>query len=169
VIAVGDVIDPKAFIEEECWLRQPGETGPAYSAFCSYRDYGGDRSIRKVIKSTGMPDSRSGIWLAWSKRYAWVLRSDKYDAHLDKIRLSENEKALREREAKHLEISRKMLDLVDKRLDKLDPGELSQNTILEWTKSCTQIETGILKSEEKNPSGTLKQLEISFFEDFKGV
>lgn len=107
--------------------------------------------------------------MAWSKRYAWVLRSEKYDAHLDKIRLAANEKALREREAKHLQISNKMLDLVEKRLEKLDPEELSQGTILEWTKSCTQIETGILKSEEKNPSGTLKQLEISFFEDFKGV
>ena len=164
----GSIVEEGTFIEEECWLRQPGETGAAYTAFCSYRDYGGDRSIRKVIKSLDLPSGRSGIWLAWSKRYAWVLRSEKYDAHLDKIRLAENEKSLREREAKHLAITKKMLDLVEKRLESLDPEELSQTTILDWTRNASQIETDILKTDEKE-TGTLKQLEISFFEDFKGV
>ncbi|QEN06821.1 hypothetical protein EXM22_01990 [Oceanispirochaeta crateris] len=167
-MASTSIIESGTFIEEECWLRQPGETGAAYTAFCLYRDYGGSRSVRKVLKDQELPSSRSGIWLAWSQRYAWVLRAEKYDAHLDKIRLEENEKALRQRQAKHLELSKKMLDLVDKRLDKLDPDELSQGTILDWMKNCSQIETDILKDEEKE-KGTLKQLEISFFEDFKGV
>ncbi len=166
---MSDIIPADKFIEEECWLRQPGETNAAYTAFCLYRNYGGDRSIRKVMKDRDLPESRSGIWHAWSKRYAWVIRSEKYDSHLDKVRLSENEKALREREAKHLELSKKMLDLVEKRLEKLDPEEISQGTILDWMKSCTQIETNILKNEEHDQPGTLKQLEISFFEEFKGV
>jgi hypothetical protein len=166
---MGDSHGIKEFIEEECWLRQPGETGAAYSAFCHYRDYGGDRSIRKVMTSMELPESRSGIWHAWSKHYAWVLRTGKYDAHLDQIRLAENEKSLREREAKHLELSKKMLDLVEKRLDKIDPDEISQSTILDWMKTCTQLESEILKAEDTDHPGTLKQLEISFFEDFKGV
>ncbi len=166
---MNDITQSENYIEHECWLRQPGETGAAYAAFCQYRDYGGDRSIRKVMTAREIPDGRKGIWHAWSKRYAWVIRCRSYDDHLDKIRLAENEKALREREAKHLEISRKMLDLVDKRLEKLDPGELSQNTILDWTKNCSQLERTILKGEDKEESGGVKQLEIAFFEDFKGV
>jgi len=164
---MNDLLDSGNFIEEECWLRQPGETGAAYTAFCLYRDFGGDRSIRRVIRERDIPSSRSGIWMAWSKRFAWVLRCEKYDGHLDKIRLAENEKALREREAKHLELSCKMLDLVEKRLNKMDPDELSQGSVLDWLKTCTQLETGILKDEERD--GPVRQLEISFFEDFKGV
>jgi hypothetical protein len=56
-----------------------------------------------------------------------------------------------------------------KRLEKLDHYEISLGTILDWMKSCTQIETNILKNEEHDQPGTLKQLEISFFEEFKGV
>lgn len=40
---------PDKFIEEESWLRQPWETNAAYHAFCLYRDYGGDRSIKKAL------------------------------------------------------------------------------------------------------------------------
>ena len=59
---------PAKFIEEESWLRQPGETNAAYHAFCLYRDYGGDRSIKKALVRSNTPMSRSGIWQAWSKR-----------------------------------------------------------------------------------------------------
>lgn len=157
------------FIEEECWLRQPGETGKAFHAFCSYRDFGGDRSLRKVMISLDLPQSRSGIWHAWCARYQWVRRAEKYDAHLDKIRRNEKEKSLQEREAKHLQLTKKMLDIVEKKLDQFDSDELSQGNLLEWMKSCSQLEKEILSPGDKEEKGSLKQLEISFFDDFKGV
>ena len=161
--------DPtREFIEDESWLRQPGETNPAYNAFCMYRDYGGDRSISKVLKTNGFPENRSSLWRAWSSRYQWNKRAGDYDNHLDKIRREEREKDLREREKKHLEISRKMLDIVEKRLDKFDPDELSQNVITDWVKNGIGIDRETL-GQEGEKKGNQKQLEISFFEEFDGV
>lgn len=156
------------FIEEESWLRQPGETGAAFFAFCLYRDYGGDRSIRKVVEAAGLPARRISIFRAWSKKYQWQRRCTDYDNHLDAIRREEREKAFREREKKHLQVTGKMLDLVDKRLDKLDPEELSQSTITDWIKTSVNIERENYQKDPDNPEKH-KQLEISFFEGFDGV
>ena len=161
---------PAKFIEEESWLRQPGETNAAYHAFCLYRDYGGDRSIKKALVRSNTPLSRSGIWQAWSKKNLWVRRSGDYDKHLDNIRRTERENTFREREKKHLAISQKMLDLVEKRLDKFDAEELSQGMMMEWLKNCVSIERESLDPEdEEGKPGNLKQMQISFFEEFDGV
>ncbi len=163
------LINRPDFIEEESWLRQPGETGAAFFSFCLYRDYGGDRNIRKVVEANSLPSRRISIFRAWSKKYQWKRRCTDYDNYLDAIRREEREKAFREREKKHLEITDKMLDLVDKRLDKLDPEELSQSTITEWVKTGINIERENFQEESDSPKGKLKQLEISFFEEFDGI
>jgi hypothetical protein len=159
----------KRFIEDESWLRQPGETGAAYNAFCLYRDFGGDRSIKKVLVASSIVLSRCGIWQAWSSKYLWVKRVSDYDKHLDNIKRNENETRLRERVKKHLEISEKMLEIVVKRLEKFDPDELSQGMMMEWLKNCVSIERGCFESEVDDKTKGFKQLEISFFEDFNGV
>ena len=162
--------DVKKFIEEESWLRQPGETNAAFHAFCLYRDYGGDRSIKKALEASSTPMSRSGIWQAWSKKNLWVKRAGDYDKHLDNIRRKERENSFREREKKHLAISKKMLDLIEKRLKTFDPEELSQGMMMEWLKNCVSIERESLDPEDgEGKHGTLKQMEISFFEEFNGV
>lgn len=164
----GELTERASFIEEESWLRQPGETGGAFHAFCLYRDYGGDRSIRKVVEAAGLPSRRVSIFQAWSKRHRWQRRCADYDNHLDGIRREEREKAFREREKRHLEVTGKMLDLVEKRLENLDPAELSQSTITDWVKTATGLERENFK-DESELRGKRRQLEISFFEDFEGV
>ncbi|MBI9103742.1 MAG: hypothetical protein JEY99_15105 [Spirochaetales bacterium] len=160
----------RRFIEEESWLRQPGETNAAFHAFCLFRDYGGDRSIRKVLEKAGYPERRISIWRAWGSRFQWKRRTTEYDNYLEKIRRQEREKAFRLREQKHLDVSEKMLDLVDKRLTKIDPQELSQGTITDWVKSAVSLERqnfeDTINTETK---GNLKQLEIAFFEEFDGI
>ncbi|MDC7228525.1 MAG: hypothetical protein PQJ61_17320 [Spirochaetales bacterium] len=160
----------KDFIEEESWLRQPGETNAAFHAFCIYRDYGGDRTIRKAITAEGLPERRINIWRAWSNKYQWKRRSTDYDNHLEKIKREERETTFREREQQHLKVTGKMLDLVEKRLDRLDPEELSQGTLTDWVKTSVNIERQTYDDtiEDEN-KGKLKQLEISFFEEFDGI
>lgn len=164
-----EIQEQSAFIEEESWLRQRRETGAAFFAFCLYRDYGGDRSIRKVLERAELPQQRSSIWRAWSQKYRWQRRCADYDNHLDAIRRQEREEAFRQRERKHLEISDKMLTLVEQRLEKLDPEELSQGTITDWVKSCVSLERENYQEEGNTNKGKLKQLEISFFEEFDGI
>jgi len=159
----------KDFIEHESWLRQKRESNAAYNAFCIYRDYGGDRSIVKAIEKAGFPKSRSGIWCAWSNKYQWVRRAGAYDNFLDSVRLKEREEAYRQREKKHLELSVKMLSLVEKRLSGFDPEELSQAKILDWLKGCVDLERLAYSRESGAKDEGTKQLEIAFFEDFDGV
>ena len=160
----------KDFIEEESWLRQPGETNAAFHAFCLYRDYGGDRTIRKSIIDAELPERRINIWRAWSNKYAWKRRTSDYDNHLEKIKREEREKTFREREQKHLAVTEKMLKLIEKRLDKIDPEEISQGTITDWLKTSVNIERQSFDDTiEDEAKGKLKQLEISFFEEFDGI
>ena len=168
-----DELKPKAdltFIEEESWLRQPGETRPAFHAFCLYRDYGGDRSIVKTMEANGVPRSRAGIWYAWSRKYQCVRRTGDYDKHLEHVRRIAKENAFREREEAHLKVSKKMLELIEKRLEGFNPEELSQGNLVDWLKSAVGVETTTFERELGNrESGSVNQLEISFFEDFRGV
>jgi hypothetical protein len=167
---IPDIPGKKDFIEEESWLRQPGETNAAFHAFCLYRDYGGDRTIRKSIMEARLPERRISIWRAWSNKYRWKRRTEDYDNHLEKIKREEREKAFREREQKHLAVTEKMLGLIEKRLDKIDPEELSQGTITDWLKTGVSIERQSFEDTiEGEAKGKLKQLEISFFEEFDGV
>ncbi|MDA3939077.1 MAG: hypothetical protein PF693_07195 [Spirochaetia bacterium] len=63
-----------------------------------------------------------------------------------------------------------MLDLIEKRLDKFDSEELSQGMITEWLKNCVSIERESLDPEDgEEKPGNLKQMQISFFEEFDGV
>ncbi|MBN2049283.1 MAG: hypothetical protein JW760_02460 [Spirochaetales bacterium] len=93
---INEIEERPVFIQEESWLRQPRETGAAFFAFCHYRDFGGDRSIRKAIENAKLPEKRCGIWRAWSNRYSWRKRCEDYDTYLDKIRRQERETAFRE-------------------------------------------------------------------------
>ena len=68
-----------AAAEADSWERLSGETNPAWNAFCLYRDYGADRSIKKVLALQGIPESRYGIWCAWSARFLWVKRLESFD------------------------------------------------------------------------------------------
>lgn len=58
------------------WLRQPGESGKAYEAFCVYRDLGAGRSVQKVVEK--LSKSRALI-SRWSTRYKWQERADAWD------------------------------------------------------------------------------------------
>jgi len=174
-LSVGDSVPvnvPEAgdFIEEESWLRQTGETGPAFRAFCLYRDYGGDRSIVKAMEANGVPSGRSGIWCAWSRKYQWVRRCGDYDKHLEHLRRVAKENAFREREEAHLKVSKKMLEVIEKRLEGFKPEELSQGNLVDWLKTAVGVETTTFERElGERKSGDGAQLEISFFEDFRGV
>ena len=153
----------------DSWERLRGETNPAWNAFCSYRDYGAERSIKKVLELNDIPASRYGIWCAWSGRYQWVKRAGDYDVYTDKLKRAERERRYAEREKLYREITEKVLNIVAKRLERFDPDELSQSSIMEWVKSSIEIEKEIYGAEGGGESSLCRQLEINFTEEFKGI
>lgn len=84
----------------EVWERQPGESGPAYVAFCVYRDMGPTRTLRRVRDLHGKSwQTLSG----WSKKHAWVTRTQAFDREQDRlwrIELADARRRMAERHAK---------------------------------------------------------------------
>jgi len=56
------------------------ESGQAWSAFCTYRDLGEDRSLARVAEQCGKSVS---LMERWSVRWNWRERSKAFDDHLD--------------------------------------------------------------------------------------
>jgi hypothetical protein len=58
------------------WDRRPGESAPAFEAFCVYREAGPQRNVRGVATQLGK--ARSLIF-RWSSAHAWVNRASAWD------------------------------------------------------------------------------------------
>lgn len=59
--------------------RQPGESSKAYSAFCTYRDLGPERSLVKASESYYGSTANLAQVKVWSSRFDWVDRARTYD------------------------------------------------------------------------------------------
>jgi hypothetical protein len=88
--------------EKQPWDRQPYETSRSYELFCTYRDMGIKRSLRKMKAAVnGSPSVRRLQVL--SARWGWVGRSRAYDDHLEREQRAQREKerlAMHDRHAK---------------------------------------------------------------------
>ena len=155
----------------ESWERIPGETAQAYQAFCVFRDYGVGRNIRRSMESAEVPSRRYNVWRNWSTRFQWAKRAADYDLHLDRLRRAERAKSIEAREAAYRAATEKMLAVVSKRLDLMDPAELAQSNILDWMKGSINLEREVLglATEDEEEARGPKQLEIRFTRDFEGI
>jgi len=74
----------------ESWEKLPKEGTRAFGAFCVYRDFGGDRSIKKALisveNSADVSNRLYRMWLNWSGQFHWVKRAGDYDRYLDKLK-----------------------------------------------------------------------------------
>ena len=158
----------------ESWERLPGESGAAYSAFCAYRDYGPERNIRKAVenaeKDEGKRGKRYGVWRNWSTQFRWRERTTAYDRYMEHLKQAELRKTIEVQGEKHRAVTGKMLEVVEKKLDLMDPADLTQGTVTEW------VETAIRAEREAaglvTPNGGKsepKQGEINFTPEFEGL
>ncbi|MDR1947928.1 MAG: hypothetical protein LBQ38_00905 [Spirochaetaceae bacterium] len=175
-----------ALLPFESWERLPGETGAAYAAFCSYRDYGPDRNVRRAVEghfrkteSPPVPDilitRKYRMWRNWSTQFRWRERAADYDQYLDRLKQTEKRKTIEAQEAVYREATGKMLQVVNKKLDLLvmEPGELTQGAVVEWLTTAISTDrelagiTTAPKGDRENSGG--KQLEIQFTPEFEGL
>jgi hypothetical protein len=88
----------------ESWERLPGESGLAYAAFCSYRDLGLERNIRRAVeraeKDRGQQDKRYRVWRNWCSQYRWRERAADYDRYIEKLKQAELRKTIEARGGK---------------------------------------------------------------------
>jgi hypothetical protein len=170
-----------AILPFESWERLTGESGAAYAAFCSYRDFGPDRNIRRAVEAAlseaerGKVEKRYRMWRVWSTQFRWRERAADYDQYLDRLKQTEKRKTIEAQEAVYREATGKMLRVVNKKLDlmEMEPGELTQGAVVEWLTTAISTEREIAgittapKGERNNKGG--KQLEIQFTPEFEGL
>ncbi|MDR0760699.1 MAG: hypothetical protein LBF74_11435 [Treponema sp.] len=157
----------------ESWERLPGESGLAYAAFRAFRDLGFERNIRKAVeaaeKDEGKRDKRYRVWRNWSTQFRWRERAADYDRYMEKLKQAEMRKTIEAQGEKHRAVTGKMLAVVEKKLDLMDPADLTQGTVTEWVETAIRAEreaTGLIAPNGKPEP---KQGEINFTPEFNGL
>jgi len=164
----------------ESWERLPREMSPAYAAFCAYRDYGPERNIRKAVDSTEKDETKRAkryrVCRNWATQFRWRERAADYDNYLEKLKQKELRKTIEAQGQVHREITGKMLKVVGKKLDTMNPEDLTQNNITEWAVAAIRAEREAGQFADVNCLGvsrsrnsTAQQGELNFVSDFNGL
>jgi hypothetical protein len=164
----------------ESWERLQGETSAAFSAFCSYRDFGLERNIRKAVeaveKDVTAQAKKYKVWRNWSTQYRWRERAADYDKYIERLKQAEMRKTIEAQGEKHREVTKKMLDVVSKKLDTMNPADLSQGSVTEWVQTAIKADREAEQFADANCFGvsasrnsSLKQGELNFVSDFQGL
>jgi hypothetical protein len=182
----------------ESWERLPGESGLAYAAFCAFRDYGPERNIRKACqfriaelatefdgRGGGGTEQRQGskpsnsrqtvekryrVWRNWCSQFRWRERAADYDNYTDKLKQAELRKTIEAQGEKHRAVTGKMLTVVEKNLDLMNPADLTQSTVAEWVETAIRVEREAAGLITPNGGKTEpKQGELVFTPEFEGL
>ena len=157
----------------ESWERLPGESGGAFGAFCVFRDLGFERNIRKAVetveKETALQGKKYKVWRNWSTQYRWRERAADYDRYIEQLKQGELRKTIEAQGEKHRVVTGKMLDVVEKKLDLMNPAELTQGNVTEWVQTAIKAEREAAGLIGANGKPETKQGELNFTHDFEGL
>jgi hypothetical protein len=161
----------------ESWERLDGETPKAFSAFCAYRDCGPERNIRMAVESAltsiekaeGVLAKRYKVWRNWSMQFRWRERAADYDRYIEKLKQGEMRKTIEAQGEKHREVTAKMLNVVSKKLDLMNPEELTQGNVSEWVQTAIKAEREAAGLVTSNGKPETKQGELNFVPEFQGL
>ena len=157
----------------ESWERLPGESGAAFGAFCAFRDLGFERNIRKAVetveKDTAVQSKKYHVWRNWCSQFRWRERAADYDRYIEKLKQGELRKTIEAQGEKHRAVTGKMLNLVEKKLDLMNPAELTQGNVTEWVQTAIKAEREAAGLVAGNGKGETKQGELNFTSDFEGL
>ena len=157
----------------ESWERLTGETSAAFSAFCAFRDLGAERNIRKAVekgeKDATVREKKYNVWRNWSNQFRWRERAAGYDSYIEKLKQTEMRKTIEAQGEQHRAVTGKMLEVVKKKLDTMNPDELTQGNVTDWVNTAIKAEreaAGLVSSIGKPE---VKQGELNFTPEFQGL
>ena len=156
----------------ESWEKLKGETAGAFAAFRAYRDYGPERNVRKAVDSAETDEAarvkRYRVWRRWAVVYRWRERAGDFDRYTEKLRLAEMRKTIEAQGERHRQVTGKMLDVVSKKLDLMDPADLTQGNVTDWVEAAIKAERDVAGLVTPSGGGQ-KQGELFFTPDFQGL
>jgi hypothetical protein len=157
----------------ETWEKLADETSLAYAAFCVFRDLGAERNIRRAVeaavKDEGKRKKKYNVWRNWSTQYRWKERAADYDRHLEHLKQAELRKTIEAQGEKHRQVTGKMLDVVAKKLDTMNPDDLTQGAVTEWVNTAIKAEREAAGLISPNGKTEAKQGEFQFVSEFQGL
>jgi hypothetical protein len=157
----------------ESWEKLTGETSMAYAAFIAYRDLGAGRNIRKAVEvlepDEAKRDKRYRVYRNWSTQFKWRERAGEYDRYMEHLKQTELRKTIEAQGEKHRAVTGKMLDVVSKKLDTMNPADLSQTSVNEWVQTAIKSEREAAGLVADNGKTEPKQGELNFVSDFQGL
>jgi len=157
----------------ESWERLTGETSAAFAAFCAYRDFGTDRNIRKAVetveKDVNVQAKKYKVWRNWSTLFRWRERAADYDKYLERLKQAELRKTIEAQGEMHRAVTGKMLNVVSKKLDLMDPAELAQGNVTDWVQTAIKAEREAAGLVTTGGKPEVKQGELNFISDFQGL
>ena len=157
----------------ESWERLTGESAGAFGAFCCFRDLGFERNIRKAVESVEKDVALQGkkykVWRNWSTQFRWRERAADYDRYIEHLKQGELRKTIEAQGEKHRQVTGKMLDVVEKKLDLMNPAELSQGNLTEWVQTAIKAEREAAGLTADNGKPETKQGQLNFTNDFEGL
>jgi recombination DNA repair RAD52 pathway protein len=163
----------EAMLPYDSWKRLTGEGSNAFAAFCAFRDCGYDRTIHKAVESLEKDETkwtrRYNVFRNWSAQFRWSERAASYDRHIENLKQTELRKTIEAQGEKHREATGKMLDVAIKKLDTMNPEELTQGNVKEWVETAIKAEriaAGLVTADGKPEA---KQGELNFVSDFQGL
>ena len=157
----------------ESWEKLAGETSLAFSAFCAFRDLGAGRNIRKAVEvaenDVGKRYKRYRVFRNWSTQFRWRERAADYDRYMEHLKQTEMRKTIEAQGEQHRAVTGKMLEVVKKKLDGMNPDELTQGNLTEWVQTAIKADREAAGLVAPNGKVEPKQGELNFVSDFQGL
>ncbi len=163
----------------ESWERLSGESSSAFAAFCTFRDFGMERNIRKAVESSiaktggekdrALCEKRYRVWRNWSNQFRWRERAADFDNYMEKLKAAELRKTIETQGEKHRAVTGKMLDVVSRKLDTMNPEDLTQGAVTEWVQTAIKSEREAAGLAASSGSTENKKEGIQFSLDFQGL
>lgn len=117
--------------------QMPGESTPAFEAFCAYRNMGPERSLLKLSQT--MHKTKSTLD-DWSRINGWQRRIEAWNTDRDKVDRKARRQAIQKMADRHAGIAVKFQEKVLLRLKTLDVNTLAPSDLIRMFEVSAKVE-----------------------------
>ncbi|GHV74249.1 hypothetical protein AGMMS49940_15510 [Spirochaetia bacterium] len=112
------------------------------------------------------------LWRGWSAAFKWRERAADFDGYVDKLKQAEVRRTIEEQGTVDRAGLAKMVGVVGKKLDCMDPADLGQATLPVWVTTAIRLNRellGVVDGNSKTEGSVDKTGQINFISEFEGL